>query len=412
MRKALNNLLFIFILLIISVYCSSNVYASPTNNKTSFVVGADYGNASSIANANNAHSTYKSMGLNSFMIDSPTVTNVTGEHTKYKPFLESGIIYFSGHATSDSMKFPSVLITKQNTISGKKVGIGYYDNTKTAFVEFAGCETASGTDNIANYTYNQGARITMGWTTELNRASFVNWNKRFNSKIKNKTTSVNDAAKSASNYIYLNNNVKNYRVYGAGNYNPWYFIKGDPIASSKNLNVLYLNDSLIEKTNIVGKIKKYVKDDVLLITTNYIKSKINTNFNASNYKIEINGNDTKYIDYILYYGDIRTNIGYTFSVDERGKITFHNNMNNISESEAFNRITKYLEQNQNKTVNYSSIDRNLLLNAKKSDLNADNEIINQIRYFDFDTNSEYYVVEVKNTTVNGAIDIIEYRYEI
>ncbi len=412
MKKVLKDLLFIIILFIISVYCSTNVYASPANNKTAFVVGKDYGGESSIDTANNAHSAYKNMGLNSFMIDSPTVTNITAEHTHNKPFLESGIIYFNGHATSNNMNFGNVLITKKNTISKTEVGIGYYDNTKTAFVEFAGCNTASGTNNITKYTSDQGARITMGWTSDLNRASFVNWNKRFNSKIKDKTTSVNDAAKSASNHIYLNNNVKNYRTYGSANYNPWYFIQWDTIASLGDLEALNSDDSLIEKTNIVGKIKKYVKDDVLLITTNYIKSKINTNFNVSNYKIEINGNDTKYIDYILYYDDIRTNIGYTFSIEESGKITFHDNMNNISESEAFNRITKYLEQRKNQIINYSSIDRNLLLNAKKSDLIADNEIINQIKYFDFDTNSEYYVVEVKDTTVNGAIDIIEYRYEI
>lgn len=412
MKKTFKNLLFVFTLLIISIYFSTNVYASPANNKTAFAVGADYGDASSIGNANNAYSAYKSMGLNSFMLDSPTVTNITAEHTHNKPFLESGIIYFSGHGSPEMMDFPSVDVTKQNIITRNRVGIGYYDNTKTAFVEFAGCNTAKGTSNITKYTNDQGARITMGWTTDLNRASFVNWNKRFNSKIKNKTTSVKDAAKSASNHIYLNNNVKNYKIYGSGNYNPWYFINGDLIASTRNLNTLNLNNNLIEDSNMVGIIKKYVKDDVISITTDHIKSKINKDFNAGNYKIEVNGNDTKYIDYVLYFGDIRTNIGYTFSIDEKGRIDFYNNMNNISESEAFNRITKYLEQKQNKNINYSSIDRDILLNAKQSYLTANNKIINQIKYFDFDTNREYYVVEVKNAIISGATDIIEYRYEI
>lgn len=38
----------------------------------------------------------------------------------------------------------------------------------------------------------------MGWKTDLNIASYKNWNSRFNEIIKDKSTSVLNAAKSAS----------------------------------------------------------------------------------------------------------------------------------------------------------------------------------------------------------------------
>lgn len=38
MKKTFKNLLFVFTLLIISIYFSTNVYASPANNKTAFAI--------------------------------------------------------------------------------------------------------------------------------------------------------------------------------------------------------------------------------------------------------------------------------------------------------------------------------------------------------------------------------------
>lgn len=60
----------------------------------------------------------------------------------------------------------------------------------------------------------------MGWKTDLNIASYKNWNSRFNEIIKDKSTSVLNAAKSASGHIYLSNTVKNYALHGIFNKNP------------------------------------------------------------------------------------------------------------------------------------------------------------------------------------------------
>ena len=54
----------------------------------------------------------------------------------------------------------------------------------------------------------------------------------------------------------------------------------------------------------------------------------------------------------------------------------------------------------------------MLLESRKADINTSSEIIEKIKYFDFDLDKEFYIVNVKNTTIKGQSDINEYRYEI
>lgn len=414
MKKLFKKSSLIFTLLLTVVFFTNNVYAwyVPSNNKTALAVGATYSDGvSSVNNANDAYSTYNAMGLTSKKITSPTASNLTGSHSNGTPYLQSGIVYLNGHANSSLMEFPnSIYIKKNSTISGSNIGIGYYDNTKTALIEFAGCQTANGDNNITKYGNDQGANITIGWTTDLSVGSFVNWNTRFNDKIQTKTTSVNSAAQSASNHIYLSNTVKNYKVYGAGGYNPWYWITGSTTASATNHNTLESNEFVIETEKGINYFDMENHEEFDKIISKFITENISADFNLSNYKLEISGNDVKYYDYVLYVGSVRTNLGYTVSINKENEIHLFDNMQNHKEESS---IKKVLTETENyKNVNYDRFDKLALSESLKNVDGTSSKVVNRIKYYDFDSNKAFYVVEVLNTTQSGAMNLYEYQYNI
>lgn len=414
MKKIINKICLSAILLLLMFSNINTVYAwyTPSNNKTSLSVGATYSDGvSSVDNANDAYNTYNAMGLTSKKITSTTSVNITGSHSNGVPYLQSGIVYLNGHANSELMEFSnSILITKSSSISGTNIGIGYYDNTKTALIEFAGCQTANGTNNITKYGNDQGANITIGWTTDLNVSSFVNWNKRFNDNIQTKTTSVNDSASSASNHIYLSNTVKNYKVYGSGGYNPWYWITGSTSLSSAKTSNLRDNEYII---NNMREINYFETADINMINNvifEFIRNNISGDFDYRNYKVEVNGNDVKYYDYVLYINDIRTNLGYTVSINKDNEIHLYDNMSHINEKEATTEIatsaTKFSKLSKN-NYNKLSIEKSLL----EQELSK-SEIIDEFKYYDFENKKSIYVVEVKNTTQSGTNIVKFYEYEL
>ena len=68
-------------------------------------------------------------------------------------------------------------------------------------------------------------------------------------------------------------------------------------------------------------------ENAKLISEEFIKSKISKDFNSDEYKVEINGVEEKYIDYILYVNGVRTNASYTVVVDKNGEVRLHYNTN-------------------------------------------------------------------------------------
>ena len=75
------------------------------------------------------------------------------------------------------------------------------------------------------------------------------------------------------------------------------------------------------KNNIVNtdvnKINSFLKDNV-------------DNINLNNFKLEINGVQETYYDFVLYVNNIRTNLGYTIIENNTDhNLRFVDNMNNL-----------------------------------------------------------------------------------
>ena len=316
MKKAKIIILGIAVLFLNSIVTAS----TPYSNKTALSIDVDYADGTSgVDQATNSYDTYTSMGLTTKKITNTTGTNVQGKHSNGTKYLESGIIYLVGHSEYAGMTFiNNVRITSStyniDTDAKHIYGIRNYDNTKTSMITFAGCNTAqAGEDNLALLTYGSGTKITMGWTTDLNIASYKNWNKRFNEKIKDKSTSALSAAESASNHIYLSNTVKNYRLYGKFNKNPWHFLNTkstDNLISSERISNIKINKNNDENTQIIDS---------------YLMNEIG-NIDLNDYKLEVNGVHQRYYDYVLYINGVRTNLGYTIVKDNTtNELILYNN---------------------------------------------------------------------------------------
>lgn len=385
----------IFIVIAMFLLFNSVTYALTYNNKTSLSVGVDYGDGTSgVDHATNSYNTYKNMGLTSKLITNTTESNMKSSHNNGTHYLESGIVYLVGHSSYMSMSFINgVTIDRTSSSMGADLGIGMYNNNKIAFMTIAGCQTAKdNVTNIAKSAYDYGTKIVLGWKTDLNISSYKNWNKRFNEIIKDKKTSVLDAAKSASNHIYLSNTVKNYKFYGQYNKNPWYFLNTALIATN-NLN--YSSNNLDSKTNLdYSVIEDYLKNNV-------------KDLNVNNFKLEINGVHETYYDYVLYINGIRTNLGYTIVEDNiNHNLKFIDNMNNFS----YNEVVKLISDAD--TKNIKSADNGGLVNvANHIDVKDDYEIIKKEKFFDADVNKLYFVIDVRlKDGENGTI--VSYLGEI
>ncbi len=382
------------IIITITILLSTRVNASsPYNNKTSLSVGVSYSDGtSSVTHANYANSTYSSMGLTTKKITNTTTSNLLSTHSNGTKYLESGIVYLIGHAGYNNISFlNNIVISSSNSTTGSLIGIGSFDNSKTALITFAGCETALQSEyNIARFAYESGAKISMGWTTELNIGSYKNWNIRFNDLIKDKTTSVLSAAQSASNHIYLFNNVKNYKIYGQYNKNPWYFMNTAIIAGNYggSNNFDDISDYNLNNNKINNKINN-INSQLL---------KFSNDIDLNNYKLEINGVHEKYYDYVLYVDDIRTNLGYTIVENNRGEVSrIVDNMNGYS----YNDIKEIVSSIDGNNINLSKLENKIL---KKHYLTYDNGLIqikDIIKYYDYETGKLYYVFEIEISGPSG-----------
>ena len=352
------KIIFSFFLVCTMILISTNAaYAWFSYNKTSYVVGCEYDDIDTTQDADNAHEAYTSMGLSySKKVTSPTLNNIKGSHANGKAYLNSGIVLLSGHGNNRQMIFETssnsdIFINMNTTVSGVDVGIGHYIDSSNALIIFAGCETAKGSSNISSYAVNQGAITSLGWTESAATGSFTNWTKRFNKKIKDKTTTVAQAKSSADGHIYIDSRIKNGKIYGKKDVNPWYYMNA---GVSVTTSTLPLNTtSIYDDNEHLITTRSSSTQEALETAEKYIIKNLDTSFNKSDYVLEINGADTKYYDYILYINGVRTNYGYTIAIEKNGETRVYDNMKNISKTSIVEQVSTKFEQCKKTNVSFS-----------------------------------------------------------
>lgn len=97
------TLLFVVSLLVVFTINTGAWYST---NKTSFALSGVYDDIDTTEDADNAHSAYSSMNLSyTKKITAPTISNVQGAHANGIKYLNSGIVFMSGHGNSSLMSF-------------------------------------------------------------------------------------------------------------------------------------------------------------------------------------------------------------------------------------------------------------------------------------------------------------------
>lgn len=384
---------------------------SYATNKTSYSVGTDYGsgNIDTTEDATDANNAYSEMGLTYSALNTmPTVSNMKNTHSNNIPYLSSGIVFFSGHGNSQLMSFNydnsggnyEVIVQANTTTTGSYIGIGNYITPSSALIIFAGCSTAEGDSNISKYVVNKGAKASIGWSTSIAEGSHRNWLERFNNSIKDKNTSVSAAAISASNHIYLDSRVKNYVIYGDAEHNPWYYMNGG--ASLTMTSILDTASRIVETFESTGNnnmknanLKKEADAIIAPTVETIIKNNFGKDLKSDNYIIEINGTEEKYIDLIFCIDNVRTNVGYTISIDKSGKINYYDNMNGHSINEITNQIKMSKSAISNQKCKTAS--ENALLLVKNKYPNSKANICMSTPYYDVNEKVLYQatLVDVK-----------------
>lgn len=128
------------------------------------------------------------MGWNSVVNTSPTKSTLKSTHSNGYYRFESSILFFSGHGSPDTMGWIykdkggdySVGIRRYSTNNSysngrEDIGIGQYRNNLTDLAIFAGCNTAEGTNNLAKYIVDEGAKTSIGWVSTIGAGSHTNW---------------------------------------------------------------------------------------------------------------------------------------------------------------------------------------------------------------------------------------------
>ncbi|NLV90005.1 MAG: hypothetical protein GX032_00830, partial [Tenericutes bacterium] len=409
MKKLFKKSSLFFTLLLATVFLTTNVYAWYTPNKTSFALGGVYDDGlDTTADANNAHSAYSTMGLSyTKKLNNTNKTAVMGSHGNGTSYLNSGIVFMSGHGNSSLMSFMNngtnkFYIQGNTNTTGSYIGIGNYINSSNALVVLGGCKTAEGNSNISKYVVDQGAKSSIGWTTTINNAgSHTNWLKRFNNKIKDKSTTVSAAKSSADGHIYLDNTVKNGKIYGFGNYNPWYFMNGGSYSKSSS-DENYYNSIFNLNENEYLVTTKIDSKNIEKIIVDFITKELDKDFNIQDYKLEINGNDTIYYDYVLYINDVRTSFGYTVALIDNSIVKLYDNMDSKSAAEIKRAVKEIYPES--KKIESISLKIDEKINSKYKNEKISKYMITP--YYDVETNKIFvvgmYSVEFSDGTFGSA----------
>lgn len=276
----------------------SNVSAASLNNRTSYSIGTDYrkngfdfNQINTTGDAEYAYDTYNAMGWNSLLNAVPTKYNLKRKQTNGYYYLESSIIFLSGHANSGSMGWnykglggdyavDIVMDTKDYVYTDNSlgIGIGQFNNSQNDLIIFAGCNTAEGSNNLSKYVVDRGTETSIGWTTTVAAGSQTSWLKRFHDKLKTNNTTVKEAAVYANSYNYSDNRVKNYKIYGNQNLIP---INKFSIARTffKDYDILrkkqyIINEIILEKNNL--STIDNMKSNIERIISNQIDDKFNS----------------------------------------------------------------------------------------------------------------------------------------
>ncbi len=418
-----------FIGLVILLFFGFSINVSAASHYV-FSVGSKYndtGNANSDSRgtANWAGNYFSAMGYTKKSLplnngNSFSFSEFTSQINSSRYWIQSDIVYLVGHANYDNMSW------KYNNNQGVSYAIagsipGYsmvhastYSMSKVRLAVMMGCLTASGSQNISSTVKNKGAKSVVGWTTEMPASETLLWSNRFMGKLADNKT-VKQAVDYANSFNYTHNDIKNTKVWGGSTKVPIYSTSNNyEVMSDENLLSAKLDNN---RREYAINIKVSKTDDIKESLIKFIKERINKQFDISNYMVNITSSEnaddnsiTTVYDFIYKINGVKTNIGYTASVENDVITYIYDNMNGHTENELKNiRISK------SKVGTLNSIAKSkeeMRLNSLNS-MDYIRTISDEEVIYNVDEKKLYYVITVRETDVNtNNVSINQYVEEI
>lgn len=405
--KIKSKILYAVILMVISVVMPYNKIAAAGNQY--LLVGNDYGSGEintsvdvTIASGNLATIANKTLLTST----KPTINWMLKSNGNV-PYMQSDILFFSGHGNSNGMYFyygndsSRDFSISTGTNNSNKVGIGSYNMNNVDLVVYAGCQTASGSSNITKATNDAGAKAALGWTTSVGASSHTQWLSTFwQEMVKGKYIGV--AMMTADSKTYSDSRVKNGHLDG----NSYLTIVTKPFSLSTNVQQISASNDRLSKSAVDIDVSNKNDEEILKEVSKWIQSKYDSSFDLSEYEVEkVVKDERDIIDIkLLIDGDIKTNLGYTIFVSQ-GKITH-----------IFNNMKEIDIVSSNAKTNSSYLTLGKILNDANDRLDLVNfDILSQdsYKYYDSDDKKIYFVVatELENK-YDHSIYIDEYKKEI
>lgn len=162
--KKIFNCFLMIAILSVSI-CNTITYAKAESY--TYSIGTNYGGIDTSDDATYSATVFSMAGYKSYYSTAPTVSYMLGNSPSGKPRLESNIIFLSGHGNHDHMHFNYLQsggnyatgIIQGNhrvseTLGYEYAGINDYNMNNVELAILAGCQTASGNDNITNDVVN------------------------------------------------------------------------------------------------------------------------------------------------------------------------------------------------------------------------------------------------------------------
>lgn len=421
-----NKKVLIFSLLAIFSFCflTPNVFAA---SKYYLSVGTDYGSigGNSTPEANWVGSTLTLNGYTGSTVVAPTYTSfnskVLGRYT-----LESDVLYFLGHASSDNVSWNyqakngnyAVGIVNKNSdatyygngVQYRMTGIGRYNLSNVDLAVFQGCSTAANSSsNLPKYANSQGAKVAIGWASDISQSDSLPWIKRFfsNGFFPNNVTNMVNYANS---FGYVTSAIKNTRIYGNGNTSVF------PASATQVMSVTNVDNrknTINEPYNTNSSSLQEIKSKIVSL----IKENIDEEINENDFIIETAQNDSGKI-YDLYFtiNGVKTSLGYTVFTNADGTIItdIYNNMNNYEPEVLKTEKSLTIENklNQVTTAKANEINKTAVNVVKSENLNTTTEIVDTFNYYDVSEAKLYQITLVKVELPTGAYSLIDYKTEL
>lgn len=383
------------------------------------LVGRDYGTGDidTTADVTNAQTQFSLAKYGYISSTNPTYTWMTGTQSGVKR-VENSILFFSGHGNQNCMHFYNndtttdgydFYITGTASYSSKTVRLASYDMSKVKLAVFAGCQTGSGTTNIASQTESDGASATIGWVENIEASSHTKWLNYFWSKFFSPSLSGNliSAIQYANSFTYSDSRVKNISTYGSltGNFSSLSLDDELFVENLSTTSEVFPNDERKYSLNIdTSSLSESNKIDAL---ESYIVKNIDSAFNSEEYNVEKTQSQNYNIYDITYVinGNIKTTLGYTiFEVDDKFVVLYDNTQGQDLSTLASNSLTQVSEYSD-----YSNILAEDLIDESKYTIEKERRYM----FYDDSDSKIYYIISLDLIDKQDDIAIVKtFKYEV